>query len=135
MRRNHKNHIGSPCRPVFAFPFVAAVSQLGSRKLSYSHINHYLYDQCHLLFSARADAPRCYSFPSQIAMFLVTSPIVIVPTRTQLAVETITSFVPWLANLNIKRNVTSTFVNKKYRYTPLEWRHNNRDVASFLDGL
>ena len=20
MRRNHKNHIGSPCRPVFAFP-------------------------------------------------------------------------------------------------------------------
>ena len=21
MRRNHKNHIGSPCRPVFAFPF------------------------------------------------------------------------------------------------------------------
>ena len=22
MRRDHKNHIGSPCRPVFAFPFV-----------------------------------------------------------------------------------------------------------------
>ena len=21
MRRDHKNHIGSPCRPVFAFPF------------------------------------------------------------------------------------------------------------------
>ena len=21
MRRNHKNHIGSPCRPVSAFPF------------------------------------------------------------------------------------------------------------------
>ena len=21
MRRNHKNHIGSPCRPVFAVPF------------------------------------------------------------------------------------------------------------------
>ena len=27
-----------------------------------------------------------------------------------------TSFVPLLANLNIKRNVTSMFVNKKYRY-------------------
>ena len=25
MRRNHKNHIGSPCRPVFAFPFHIAV--------------------------------------------------------------------------------------------------------------
>ena len=24
MRRNHKNHIGSPCRPVFAFPFFFA---------------------------------------------------------------------------------------------------------------
>ena len=46
-------------------------------------------------------------------MFLVTSRIVInMPTRTELAVETITSFVPWLANLNIKRNVTSMFVNK-----------------------
>ena len=51
-----------------------------------------------------------------IAMFLVTSPIVVnMPTRTQLAVETMTSFVPWLANLNIKGNVTSMFVNKKYR--------------------
>ena len=51
-------------------------------------------------------------------MFLVTSPIVInMPTRTQLAVETMTSFVPWLANLNIKRNVTSMFVNKE-----LEWK-------------
>ena len=51
-----------------------------------------------------------------IAMFLVTSPIVInMHTRTQLAVETMTSFVPWLVNLNIKRNVTSMFVNKKYR--------------------
>ena len=30
-----------------------------------------------------------------------------------------TSFVPWLANLNIKRNVTLMFVNKKYRYLPL----------------
>ena len=28
-----------------------------------------------------------------------------------------TSFFPWLANLNIKRNVTSMFVNKKYRYS------------------
>ena len=53
----------------------------------------------------------------RIAMFLVTSPIVInMPTRTQLAVGTMISFVPWLANLNIKRNVTSMFVNKKYRY-------------------
>ena len=50
-------------------------------------------------------------------MFLVTSRIVNnMPTRTKLAVETITSFVPWLENLNIKRNVTSMFVNKKYRY-------------------
>ena len=30
-----------------------------------------------------------------------------------------TSFVPWLANLNIKRNVTLMFVNKKYHYLPL----------------
>ena len=33
-----------------------------------------------------------------------------------------TSFVPWLANLNIKfkRNVTSMFVNKNYRYTHVQ---------------
>ena len=50
-------------------------------------------------------------------MFLVTSPIVInVPTRGLLAVETMHAIVQWLANLNIKRNMTSTFVNKKHRY-------------------
>ena len=52
-----------------------------------------------------------------IAMFLVTSPIVInVPTRGLLAVETMHAIVRWLANLNIKRNITSMFVNKKHRY-------------------
>ena len=52
-----------------------------------------------------------------IAMFLVTSPIVInVPTRGLLAVETMHAIVRWLANLNIKRNMTSMFVNKKHRY-------------------
>ena len=50
-------------------------------------------------------------------MFLVTSPIVInVPTRGLLAVETMHAIVQWLANLNIKRNLTSMFVNKKHRY-------------------
>ena len=53
-----------------------------------------------------------------IAMFLVTSPIVInVPNRGLLAVETMHAIVQWLENLNIKRNLTSIFVNKKYRYT------------------
>ena len=52
-----------------------------------------------------------------IAMFLVTSPVVInVPTRGLLAVETMHAIVQWLANLNIKRNMTSMFVNKKHRY-------------------
>ena len=52
-----------------------------------------------------------------IAMFLVTSPIVInVPTRGLLAVETMHAIVQWLVNLNIKRNMTSMFVNKKHRY-------------------
>ena len=51
-------------------------------------------------------------------MFLVTSPIVInVPTRGLLAVETMHVIVQRLENLNIKRNMTSMFVNKKYRYT------------------
>ena len=51
-------------------------------------------------------------------MFLVTSPIVInVPTRGLLAVETMHAIVRWLANLNIKRNMTSMFVNKKHRYS------------------
>ena len=50
-------------------------------------------------------------------MFLVTSPIVInVPTRGLLAVETMHAIVQWLANLSIKRNMTSMFVNKKHRY-------------------
>ena len=54
---------------------------------------------------------------NRIAMFLVTSPIVInVPIRGLLAVETMHAIVQWLANLNIKRNVTSMFVNKKHRY-------------------
>ena len=53
-----------------------------------------------------------------IAMFLVTSPIVInVPTRGLLAVETMHAIVQWLANLNIKRNMTSMFLNKKHLYT------------------
>ena len=52
-----------------------------------------------------------------IAMFLVTSQIVInVPTRGLLAVETMHASVRWLANLNIKRNMTLMFVNKKHRY-------------------
>ena len=52
-----------------------------------------------------------------IAMFLVTSPIVIdVPIRGLLAVETMHAIVQWLANLNIKINMTSMFVNKKHRY-------------------
>ena len=51
-------------------------------------------------------------------MFLVTSPIVNkVPTRGLLAVETMHAIVQWLANLNIKINATSMFVNKKHRYT------------------
>ena len=53
------------------------------------------------------------AFP--IAMFLVTSHIVInVPTRGLLAVETLHAIVQWLANLNIKRNMTSMFVNKNH---------------------
>ena len=55
----------------------------------------------------------------RIAMFLVTSPIVInVPTRGLLAVETVLTIVQWLENLNIKRNMTSMVVNKKHRYRP-----------------
>ena len=69
-------------------------------------------------FLVNGKRPGCPELFFWIAMFLVTSSIVInMPTRTWLAVETITSFVPWLANLNIKRNVTSMFENKKYRYS------------------
>ena len=50
-------------------------------------------------------------------MFLVTSPIVInVPFRGLLAVETMHAIAQWLENLNIKINMTSMFVYKKYRY-------------------
>ena len=53
-----------------------------------------------------------------IAMFLITSPIVInVRTRGLLAVETTHAIVQWLENLNITRNMTSMFVNKKHHYT------------------
>ena len=54
-------------------------------------------------------------------MFLVTSPIVInVPTRGLLAVDTMHAIVRWLANLNIKRNMTSMYVNKKHHYEILK---------------
>ena len=47
---------------------------------------------------------RCIEYYMTIAVFLVTSPIVIyVSTRGLLAVETIHAIVQWLANLNIKR--------------------------------
>ena len=49
-------------------------------------------------------------------MFLVTSPIVKCPTRGLLTVEIMYAIVQWLANLDIKRNVTSMFVNKKHRH-------------------
>ena len=50
-------------------------------------------------------------------MFLVTSPIVIsTPTRGLLAVETMHAIVQWLKNLNIKRNMTSLFVNTPVVY-------------------
>ena len=50
-------------------------------------------------------------------MFLVTSSIVInVPIRGLLAVETVHAIVQWLANLNIKKNMMSIFVNKKHCY-------------------
>ena len=57
-----------------------------------------------------------------IAMFLATSPIVInVPIRRLLAVETMHAIVQWLANLNIKINMTAMFVNKKHRYRTRWW--------------
>ena len=47
---------------------------------------------------------------------------------------TMTSFVPWLANLNIKCNVTSMFVNKKFRYCVLRVLYNvwKLSVSEFL---
>ena len=54
---------------------------------------------------------------SSIAKISMTSPIgIYVPTRVLLDAETKNSFEQWLANLNIKRNLTSMFVN---RYLPL----------------
>ena len=51
-------------------------------------------------------------------MLLVTSLIVInVPTRGLLAVEIMHAIVQWLENLNIKRNMTSMFVNKNHHYS------------------
>ena len=38
------------------------------------------------------------------------------PTRGLLAVETMPAIIQWLANLNIKRNILSMFVNKKHHY-------------------
>ena len=47
----------------------------------------------------------------------MTSPIVISePTSALLADETMGSFVRWLANLNIKSNLTSMFVDKYLPY-------------------
>ena len=51
-------------------------------------------------------------------MFLVTSPTVInVPTRGLLFVETMQAIVQWLANVNIKRNLTSIFVTRNIAIT------------------
>ena len=56
------------------------------------------------------------------AMFLVASPIVInVPITCLLAVETMHAIVQWLANFNIKINMTSMFVSKKHRYRTRWW--------------
>ena len=61
-----------------------------------------------------------------MAMFLVTSPIVInVPTRGLLAVETMHAIVQWLENMNIKGNRTSMFVNRKHRYCVLRLCHHS----------
>ena len=68
-------------------------------------------------------------------MFLVTSPIVInVPTRGLLAVETMHAIVRWLENLNINRNLTSMFVNKKYRYK-LQLEIYNRKIFKLFVGF
>ena len=53
-------------------------------------------------------------------MFLITSPIVInVQPKGLLAVETMHAIVQCLTNLNIKRNMTSMFVNLKHRYNEM----------------
>ena len=57
-------------------------------------------------------------------MFLVTSPIVInAPSRGLLAVETMHAIVQWLEHWNIKRNMTSMFVNKKHRFCSKAGKH------------
>ena len=73
-------------------------------------------------------------------MFLVTSPIVInVPTRGLLAVKTMHAIVRWLANFNIKRNMTSMFVNNKHRYNnKIKYSHNggaNWETITFVNGI
>ena len=61
------------------------------------------------------------------------------PTRGLLAVETMHAIVRWLANLNIKRNMTSMFVNKKHRYSyveiPVSYFFANSAFACFLNDL
>ena len=69
-----------------------------------------------------------------IAMFFVTSPIVInVPIRGLLAVETMHAITQWLANLNIKINMTSMFVNKKHRYRTRWWSWPSRIKGDYHD--
>ena len=55
---------------------------------------------------------------TSIAKISMASPIDInVPSRALLDAETKGSFVRWLANLNIKRNVTSMFINRYLPYS------------------
>ena len=68
-----------------------------------------------------------------IVKMSMTSPIDInVPTRALLDAETKGSFVRWFANLNIKRNLTSMFVNRYLPYTKsLCLKANVRDFQIF----
>ena len=65
----------------------------------------------------------------------MTSPIVIiVPTRALMVGETKGSFVHWLANLNIKRNLTSMFfVNKYLPYMTLNVAFKLESCTSCVD--
>ena len=47
---------------------------------------------------------------------MASSTVINVPTRALLADETKGYFVRWLTNLNIKRNLTSMFINKYLPY-------------------
>ena len=68
------------------------------------------------LFILREQRVFVCLFVCFIAKISMTSPIDInVPTRAFLDAETKSSFVQWLANFNIKRTLTSMFVN---RYLP-----------------